>query len=305
LVAKHAAMRGLGGRERALAVRAMGVEVLAMVRSAASRVIDHDFGEGISQEVDLERLSDSLLDFVRDMVRPGGGKTSASEAQSEVHHLLVALADYDATVEADMALVTAGSRAVVELMGPDSLAGVMAQLNVLVAGRDLLETELYVAEMVRLAEQAAALREDGSTVRLVRWARRRNREQRLPGPIRVSSYCLNNATTRILDRLHCGELRPTRVWLGRARSLFEMMRGRDSGFQLVRTTEALYLTVAAECGGDVAGVERFFRELGPAKALEVLEDLGRYENCRALVRAVEARAVAAVPELRHQLIRVP
>jgi len=304
LASNHAALGALNQPQRVLAIRTMGVDVLAMLRSAASRVIDHDYGEGIARQINLEQLGDRFLDFVRDMVSRSSAEQTAKAGRADMHRLLVAMGDYDGCCESDMRLVTAGASVVADLMGPDSLPGVMAQLNVLVAGRDLLDTELYVAEMARLAEQAAVLHDDPATTRLIRWAARRSEDQRIPSPIRISSYCLNNAATRILDRLYQGELEPAQPWLRRAQRYFQTMRRCDSGFQLVRTTEALYLTVAAGSGGSPAAIERFFADLGPVKSLTVLEDLARYENCTELVRAVEAHAVSALPQLRHQLIHI-
>ncbi|NQU75294.1 MAG: hypothetical protein HQ546_03130, partial [Planctomycetes bacterium] len=248
-----------GGLQRSIAV-----EVLGSVRAAAGHLIENSYGEGIPQEVDIDWLEGRFLDFVRQMVQSGPASDKSTPLASDLRQLLVILGDYDQSIECNMRLVVDGSRVVADLMGPDSLCGLMAQLNVLVAGRYLLDTELYCAELSRLAADAAALRDDAETKSFMNWVRRLSEDQRLPSPIRVSSYCLNNAATHILERLYldqwCGE--EADQWLKEADRCLDEMRSSDSGFRLIATTQVIYLTVVAKLTADPGKIRAMFTSLG-------------------------------------------
>ena len=282
--------------------RSIAVDVLAAVRRAAGRVIENDFGEGIPRTIDVDQLEGRFLDFVRHIVRDGSDADRKRTLPTDLHRLLVTLCDYDGSSENDVRLVVDGGRVVADLMGPDSLPGIMAQLNVLVAGRQLLDSELYCAEMSRLAKAAAGLRHDPQVRRFLNWVRRLPEGQRLPSPIRVSSYCLNNAATHVLQRLFTGELTDREAALPRVDEWIEKMRRRDSGFRLIKTTEVLYLVVVAHLMGDARKIESHFARLGNSKSLALLQNLAKYDNCEEMIRAASQHAVAALPELRHQLI---
>ena len=281
--------------------REIGIEILGTVRRAAGRLIENDFGEGIPDAVDIDDLEGRFLDFVRDIVTDA----SRPSLQGDLGKLLVALVDYDGSTECDMRLVVDGARVVNDLLGPDTLAGLMAQLNVLVAGRSLLDSELYVAEMIRLAEAAAELHDEPDTKTLMSWVRRLPEEQRVPSPLRVASYCHNNATTHILERLFTGDFdHGGSDWLDKAKWCFNQMRTRDGGFELIKTTELVLITVEAELAGDPAPIESHFKKLGRAKTLTLLTALMRYDNSPAIVDTVQQHAIAAIPDIRHQLINV-
>ena len=67
----------------AAARREVGTQVLTAVRSAAGRVIDRDFGEGIPQQVSLPALESRFLDFVRDTLRDAAAADAGlSDAQA-------------------------------------------------------------------------------------------------------------------------------------------------------------------------------------------------------------------------------
>ena len=125
----------------------------------------------------------------------------------------------------------------------------------------------------------------------------------MPSPLRVSSYCLNNAATHVLERLFTGELQG-REHLDNAKAWFDQMRSRDSGFILVKTVEIIYLTVIAKLTSDATQIEALFERLGRSESLDRLEALARYDNCQPLVQAAQHHAIAAIPELEHQLIRI-
>ena len=284
--------------------RLISVDVLAAVRCAAGRMIENDFGEGIPQSVDVDQLQDRFLDFVRDVMGGGRGDEQNTLA-ADLHRLLVTLCDYDRSSESDMQVVVDGSRVVADLAGPGSLAGLIGQLNVLVTGRFLLDTQTYCGELARLAEAAAALNEDGATRTFMNWVHRQQEDRRVPSPLRISSYCLNNAATHMLERIFKGELsEDVNAQLKTAEDYIEQMRRRDSGFVLIKTTEVIYLTVVAKLTGDASPIESLFQSLGRAQTLSRLEDLANYESCRELVQAAQAHAISAIPQLKHQLIRV-
>ena len=304
LRANHATLVNAESDDRHCLRRSIAVEVLAAVRCAAGRLIENGYGEHIPDRVDLETLEDRYLDFVRYAVSDRVATGRDEGVDEDLHRLLVTLCEDDQSGEHDMRLVVDGARVVAILLGPDSLAGLLAQLNVLVAGRQLLDSELYCAEMTRLAEAAAGLHDDAQTRRFMHWVRRQPEENRLPSALRVSSYCLNNATTHILERVFQGELPDDGQWLARAEDCFGQMKRRDGGFRLVRTTEVLLHTVKAALSGRTVEVEAHFAGLGRDMALEVLQDLAEFDNCVDLCRAAESHAVRAIPDLNHQMIRL-
>lgn len=280
--------------------REMALGILGAVRAAAGRVIDFAYGEGIPARVDVDELESRFLDFVRDQVRDD----AVGDVEADLKRLLLTLGAYDLSAESDMRLVVDGSRVVADLAGPDSLPGVMAQLNVLVAGRDLIDDELYVAEMSRLAEAAEALHDDPATRSLLNWIRRQPEDQRIPSPLRVASYCRNNAATRLGDRVFLGALDDAAAWLDRADQQLARMRERDGGFELIKVTELILLTAAAQQTGDAEAVTAHLQSLGDAAALDLLEKLARFDNCAPLVHAAQRHAVAALPALKHKLINI-
>ncbi|MEM8739741.1 MAG: hypothetical protein AAGG38_14860 [Planctomycetota bacterium] len=298
--------------------RDLGTQVLTAVRSAASRVIDRDYGEGIPATVDLATLEGRFLDFVRDTLRRGVGlpaNAGVGTAEADLRRLLVTLSDHHATAEAEMKLVMHGSAVVGSLLGTDSLPGVMAQLNVLVAGRAMVDTDLYVAEMLRLAELAESLREDPATATYMNWVRRRPEDQRLPSPVRVASYCRSNAATRLFDRIYAGGIdadapaaadasRPARTYWQLACDTHDAMLARDGGFTLTLTGELIRHVVAAQRDHDDASGRAYVAALGQDKALARLEALIRYENNDELVAVAKQWVFAAYPALRGQLICV-
>jgi hypothetical protein len=135
--------------------------------------------------------------------------------------------------------------------------------------------------------------------------RRLPEDTRVPSPIRVASYCHNNATTHILERLYTGEIADdVDHWLDKARWCFDQIAARDSGFELIKTTHVLFLLVEAKRSGDPSPVEAHFKSLGRTKTLDVLHALMRFDNSADLVDAARKHAVAALPEIKHQLIYV-
>ena len=280
--------------------REMSLGILGAVRAAAGRVIDFAYGEGIPTQVDVDELESRFLDFVRDQVRA----EAVGDVEADLKRLLLTLGAYDLSAESDMRLVVDGSRVVADLAGPDSLPGVMAQLNVLVAGRELIDDELYVAEMSRLAQTAEALHDDPATKSLLNWIRRQPDDQRIPSPLRVASYCRNNAATRLGDRVFMGTLDDASTWLDRADEHVQAMRERDSGFELIKVTELVLLTARAQHTGDASGLHAHFKSLGETVTLELLEKLARFDNCAALVQTALHHAVAALPALKNKLINI-
>ncbi len=286
--------------------RQVAADVLAAVRCAAGRLIEKDFGEGIPQSIDVDQLQDRFLEFVRDVMRQGPPPADGPTLADDLHRLLVTLTDYDRSAQYDMQVVVDGSRVVAELVGPDSLMGLLAQLNVLMAGRSMLDSQVFCEQMFRLANDAGDLHDDPQTKSLLNWLRRLPEDQRLPSPLRVCSYCLNNAATHILVRIFKDELpaHGPEQWLDRATEAIERMRQRDSGFALIKTSQLVELSVAAKLSGDAGAIEAHFKSLGRAESLRRLEDLARYESCIEVVQAAQAHAIAAIPALKHQLIRV-
>jgi hypothetical protein len=301
--------------DRAAARREVATDVLTALRSAAGRVIDRDFGEGIPDAVPLPALESRYLDFLRDTLRADAFGTKSPGLEHELRKLLITLADHDATAEADMKLVMHGASVVSLLLGVDSLPGVMARLNVLVAGRALIDTDLYVAEMLRLAARADALHDDADTRSYLNWNRRGPEDRRLPSPIRVGSYCRSNAATRLFDRLFDGELdpeqtaladasQPPRTYLQLALDTHDAMLARDSGFTLTLTTHLLRHVTVAHLTDRTADLDDYLQKLGPEKTLERLEALIRFENNDDLVAAARVHATRVHPALKRRLVCV-
>ncbi len=272
----------------------LALDILAAIRAAAGRLIDHGFGEGIPDAIDPQTLAHRFAEL-----RFDGTPHDESRA---VQRLLRTLRDCDGDPEADMRLVIDGTRVVTDLTGADSLPGVMARLNVLVAGRYLLDSATYVQRLVALADRAEQLHDDAATRKLLRRVKDLPEDRRIPSPLRVASYCLNNAATHVFDRLFDGRLRGDAL-LGLARRCVERMQQRDSGFQLLRVTRLIEAVTVAQLTHDDAPVRSLITGWGEALTLRVLEDLAKFDNNAWMVRAAEHHATAALPALHHRLIR--
>jgi hypothetical protein len=303
--------------------REMGTQILAAVRSAAGRVIDRDFGEGIPEQISSGDLRSQLHGHLLDVLTPTKrvdhlqAETSTTRV---LESLLEALANHQLSAssqpdpEANMRLVLRGAKAVSVLLGSDSLAGTMAQLNVLVAGRDALATDLYVAEMLRLASHAHQLHDDADTQRYLNWARRLPEDRRLPSAIRVSSYCRSNAATRLMDHIYRGDLDPHAVSLADAsgrRSAWQLaqdthdrMLACDSGFTLTLTTQMIRHILDARLSNDQTTLDDYLQRLGPERTLDRFEALVKFENNGQLVSEAAHHIQRIYPDTARQLIVV-
>ncbi len=319
------------------APRELGIDLLAAVRAAAARVIDRGFGEHITDAIDLNVFEGRFLDYVRDTVgaiasaKPESSCLASglrSRLQQDFRRLLITLADHPlaqgriaASAEHDVKLVMHGSRIVAALLGPDSLPGVLAHLNVLVVGRDLIGTDLYIAEMLRLAHTAEQLHDDEPTQQLLRWCRRQPADagRKLPGAIRVASYARSNAATRLYQRCFLGQIDPQAdapllptmrmadtglrtSYLQLADTVLGAMETSDAGFVLTLTTRLLAHTTHAQLTGDKSDAMTYFRGLGETKTLDRLESLIKFDNSDEIVRATRRLAESALPTLRHRLL---
>ncbi|MEZ6192380.1 MAG: hypothetical protein R3C45_13980 [Phycisphaerales bacterium] len=284
--------------------RAVANDVLCVLRSAAGRLIECGFGEGIPQYVDLDATRQRFMAFVRRVFRDGLGKDNQSTLRDDLTKLLSALNQHDDTAEADMQLVVAGACVVCDLTGPGSLPGLLARLNVLMVGRPMLDSEFFVSQMLTLADAAGGLIGQRDTHAYMSWVRLQPKDRRTPSPNRVRSYCLNNAATHILQRLHTGELTGAH-WFTTAQTCFDTMMKHDRGFKLVKTTEAVMLSVLAEMTGNTGPVRDFFAQLGRDKSLCLLRDLARFDNSDVLNRLVRRRAESVHAGIASQLLVVP
>lgn len=285
--------------------RAVAHDVLVVLRSAAGRLIENGFGEGIPEHVDLDATRERFLVFVHQVVKRGRGTGGGGNTlRDDLSRLLSALNQYDGTAEADMQLVVCGAGVVADLAGPGSLPGLMARLNVLMVGRPMLESDFFVAQMLELADAAGKLIDDNPTRAYMGFVRHQPEESQTPGPNRLRSYCLNNAATHILERLYTGELAGG-SWFQTAQHCFETMRRHDRGFALIKTTEAIMLSVLAELTGSTEPVHGFFKKLGRDKSLDLLQTLRRYDNSDDLNRLVRHRAESVHPGLKGQLLVLP
>lgn len=292
-----------GGSDQTLR-RAVAHDVLCVLRSAAGRLIECGFGEGIPQRVDLDATRQRFMAFVRRVVRDGLGKDDQSSLRGDLAGLLSALSEHDDTADADMRLVVAGACVVGDLAGPDSLPGLMARLNVLMVGRPMLDSEFFVSQMLTLAEAAGGLIGERDTHAYMSWVRLQPEDRRTPSPNRVRSYCLNNAATHVLQRLHTGELTGAH-WFETAQHCFDTMMKHDRGFQLVKTTEAGMLCVLAEMTSNTDPARDFFSQLGRDKSLDLLRDLARFDNSDVLNRLVRRHAESVYAGIASQLLILP
>jgi len=296
-------LRGFGQSENAFR-RAMAHDILGVVRASAGRLIECSFGEGIPQQVDLDATRQRFLVFIQHAVDHGLGSDDQTSIHDDMTRLLTALCDHDGSVESDMQLVVAGAHMVADLAGPDLLPGLMARLNILMVGRPLLETDFFVAQMIELADAAGHLIHDKRTRAYMSWVRTQPQDRRTPTANRVRSYCLNNAATHILQRLHTGELTGGK-WFATAQQCFETMKIHDRGFALLKTTEAVMLCVLADLTDSAEPVQDFFQSLGHEKSLKLLSDLRKFDNNDALNRLVRRHATAVHPSLAGQLLVLP
>ncbi len=304
LQANHDKLLSGQGQADATFRRAMAHDVLGVLRASAGRLIECGFGEGIPQHVDLDATRQRFLVFVQHAATRGLGADEPCDVRDDLTRLLSALHDYDGTADADMQLVVTGANVVADLAGPDSLPGLMARLNILMAGRPLLETEFFVTQMLEIADSAGNLIDDKATQTYMSWVRHQPQDRQAPSPNRVRSYCLNNAATHILERLHTGELAGGH-WFETAQRCFDTMKKHDRGFQLIKTTEAIMLCVLAEMTGSTEPSKDFFQQLGPTKSLDLLCDLRKFDNSDALNRLVRHGAIAVHPQLKGQLLVLP
>lgn len=272
---------------------ALAADVLAAVRSAVSRLITHDFAEGVEPGA----MPEAEL----------AARFAAFDADADPawrHTLIDALTRHDGTGEADVRLVLAGAAAVRRLAGSGTLVDTVAQLNVAVAGRDLTDTPTYLRRMLRVARLADRVaRDPASKTELNRARRQADADHRLPSPTRVMSYALNNAATRAIERAFLGEVAADRVdrHLQLAAAAIARMQRRDSGFQLIPATRALHATVAGQHRGTA---DAFWQTIPADKAAALLADIARFDNCRPLVDAVFADARRTHPAAADAVIRV-
>lgn len=296
-------MHGVGQSANAFR-RAMAHDILGVVRASAGRLIECSFGEGIPEQLDLDATRQRFLVFVRHAVGHGLGSDDLTTIHEDMTRLLSALRDHDGTAEADMQLVVTGAQVVADLAGPGSLPGLMARLNILMVGRPLLETDFFVTQMLELADAAGRLIEDKPTRAYMSWVRSQPADRQAPSPNRVRSYCLNNAATHILQRLHTGELEGGR-WFETAQRCFDTMKTHDRGFALLKTTEAIMLCVLADLTHSAEPAHAFFAGLGREKSLDLLIALRKFDNSDALNRLARRHAIATHPTLSGQLLVLP
>jgi len=279
--------------------RAMASELLAAVRTCGGRLIAAPYGEGVAHAMDPASLEGRLIRFVRDAVHD-----EPAHLRPDLHRLLNVLEHADGSAESDTAVVVTGARVVCDLMGADSLPGLLAQLNVVVVGRQILGSELYIAELHRLAEASAELHDDADTRRYLNWARRLPEDRRVPTALRVASFARNNLATHLLERIITGELADAADSLSQAQTAIDAMRHVDGRFRLLPVTEAIYATALAVAGVDEQHVIELFRTMGLDAAATLLADLSQFDSNRQVVEAVRQRAIAALPELRYRFIAV-
>lgn len=282
--------------------RAVAHDVLAVLRSSAGRLIECGFGEGIPESVDLDATRQRFMAYVRRAVEQG--HTNNHSLRDDLARLLSALRNHDDTTDADMQLVVAGVSVVADLAGPDSLAGLMARLNLLMVGRPMLESDFFVDQMLKLADAAGNLINDRATQTDMAWVRLQQEDRRTPSPNRVRSYCLNNAATHILQRLHTGELTGGR-WFVTAQKCYDTMKTHDRGFQLIKITEAIMLCVLADLTGSTDAARDLFTKLGRDKSLDLLRDMARFDNSDALNCLVRRYADDVHAGIASQLLVLP
>jgi len=301
------ATTGQQRKDHDTACRAVGTETLGVVRAAAGRVIDCDFGEAIPDQVDIDALEDRFLDFLKQTTKQADAAHPQATAASALHQFLLALHDYDSDAASDMRLTVCGAKAVTVLLGPNSLPGLMAQLNVIVAGRDLIDTDTYATQMHSIAAAATELHHDQATQTYLNWMRRQPKEQRLPSPIRLATYARNNLATRLLERVFTGDIESEHAAatdaVAQARQAIADIKASDSGFELLPVTEAILHTAQAPQDGSAA-VLAYFQAMDESSALDLVERLYRYENNRDLAASVAHHAMSVHPAIRTQLIRV-
>jgi len=301
LQANHQQLLNEAGKDQFTLYRHIGTEILTIVRVAAGRLIENDFGEGIANDIDIDDVESRFLDFVRDSVQ----NQQTNTLTNDLHKLLVDLCDYDDSATCDMRLVVNGSRVVCDLLNPDSLPGVMAQLNVLVTGRHILDSELYVTELNRLSQAALDLRDDKPTTQYLNWTKRQDADRRIPSPVRVSSYCLNNLATHLYDRLFTSELDNVDHWLDQADKALALTKQYDSGFDLIPVTQMVSLVTHAKHRNNPQIVREHLTQLGQDKSIDLLIKLIRFDNCQALVDEAQNHAQAVYPQINRHITPAP
>jgi len=287
--------------------RAIAHEVLGVLRAAAGRLIECGYGEGIPDLINPDSVYQHLIALAQQMgegSQTGNQPSPDTDLKDDVSRLITALHHYDKSTEADADIVLAGVCVVSSLMGPSSLFGLLARLNVLMVARPMLDSPGFINQMLGLADSAGRLVHDRTTQTDMAWVRLQPKDLRTPSPNRVRSYCLNNAATHILQRLYTGELTGAH-WFTTAESCYHTMRKHDRGFRLLQTTEAIMVCVLAELTGDHSASRDMFKRLGEAKALALLLDLARFDNSPQINRLVRQHAEMTYPGISTQIIKLP
>ncbi len=253
-------------RERA------AVELINLVRVAAARVVPAVYGEGI-HDTDLDEMEGVLLSFAKSLPR----ETDHPQAESvgrDLGRLFDVLRDYNGDAVADdLELVDAGCRVIIDLVGTKHICGLFAQLDIFVVLKRLLSVEEFADQMERIAVEARELHDDPGTNRLRRWMRRvLQKNERLPSPLRLSSYCLGNAIFRLIDACLANEFHD----LSRINSSIQLVKQFDGGFEQLPWYRLAYAATIAERSGDASDLANMCRKLGRDKVAAILTKIRKH-----------------------------
>ncbi len=302
---RHRILESDGQTLSALSASDLAVSILAEVRSAVSRLTPYDYTGSDRDALDRQELDDRRDHF--EMYR---GVAAAGGAADRTAGLLSALETHGDTALSDMQLVVTGAAVVHDLAGETSLPGLLASLNVAVAGRELIRHSVYVGAMVGIADDAQRLHDDAVTRRLIR-RHAGDAACALPRPRRLASFALNNAATRILHRSYTGDLLGHES-LDLADRLLTRMEQGDSGFELLAPTRALAHVVRAVHPGLDKAAQRdaelardaWLTAKGTDGCLKMLMQLARHESCRSLVNEVRICCQQVHPDLVSRFIHL-
>lgn len=257
------------------------LEIINLVRGAASRVLPAEYGAGI-RDTDVRELEGILLEFATRMQRES--KSPPGTLATDLTRLLQLLGSYNSKCVADdLAIVESGSRVVIDLVGQRHHCGLLAQLNVIVVLRDALPWNDYVDEMQRLATAAIQLRNDDETKRFGSWMRHKlTPEDRLPSPGRLASYCLGNLVFRSLDAILALEATD----LSQVRTAILQVRKQDGSFEQLPWYELAVAAVTCARTEDSSEIKAVICNRGKDAIMQTISQILKHVDYQRIHEAI-------------------
>ncbi|WP_131818237.1 hypothetical protein, partial [Planctopirus hydrillae] len=251
---RHVDLTANEGEHNRVLREEVALEILALVRMAASALLPHFYGEGLSEEgSDLDQIESKFLDFLKGLQTSNQEVIAESSFASDLRAFHQVLHRYDPNEtdaetqdEFHTKILFLGSRLVVSLLGINSVEAQLALLNGLQVAKSALPLTDYIRLCQQVIDRCEQVRANGvEMARLEQRNGRLPRNQRVPGPRRVASYSRFNLATLLLHRLVAGELeesggdpQPAEL-LAMVEKHLQAIRSTDGGLPSLRAAELM------------------------------------------------------------------